>query len=231
MSFYLNIVLLSVLAPLILSFDKKVGFYKHWKTLLPSIFMVAVVFIAFDMLYTGLGVWGFNDDHLIRWNIFNLPVEEVLFFICIPYASLFLHFVLKSYFPNLYISKKVSDRLSLTFMVLLLVAVIVYYPKLYTLYASLAVVLALILGIIDKKNEMGRFFITFLVVLVPFVLVNGLLTGSFLGNEVVWYNDAENCGIRFLTIPAEDFGYAFAMLFFTLWIKGRLETPKKLANR
>ena len=58
--------------------------------------------------------------------------------------------------------------------------------------------------------------ITFLLVLVPFFVVNGLLTGSFIPEEVVWYNNEENLGLRLGTVPVEDVFYAFSMLYMSL---------------
>ena len=49
--------------------------------------------------------------------------------------------------------------------------------------------------------------------MIPFLIVNGLLTGSFIEGEVVWYNNAENLGIRLGTIPIEDIVYAFNLLY------------------
>ena len=60
------------------------------------------------------------------------------------------------------------------------------------------------------------YFITFLIILIPFLLVNGILTGSFIEEPVVFYNDNENLGIRLGTIPVEDVGYAFTMLLMSL---------------
>ena len=57
---------------------------------------------------------------------------------------------------------------------------------------------------------------------IPFILVNGILTGSFGLEEVVWYNDEENLGSRLyevaglswtqINIPIDDFVYSFALL-------------------
>ena len=46
--------------------------------------------------------------------------------------------------------------------------------------------------------------------------MNGLLTGSFIPGEVVWYDNAENLGFRIGTVPIEDAFYAFNMLYMSL---------------
>ena len=51
-----------------------------------------------------------------------------------------------------------------------------------------------------------------------------MLTGSFIEGEVVWYNNAENLGIRLGTIPIEDIAYAFNMLFMSILIIEKLKT-------
>jgi lycopene cyclase domain-containing protein len=53
--------------------------------------------------------------------------------------------------------------------------------------------------------------------LIPFFIVNGVLTGSWIDNQVVWYNDAENLGIRIGTIPVEDSIYAYSMILMNLF--------------
>jgi len=49
------------------------------------------------------------------------------------------------------------------------------------------------------------------------------LTGSFIEEEIVWYNNSENLGIRFFTIPIEDFGYAFSLILLNLMLIGQLK--------
>ena len=227
MGFYLTILLLSFSIPFLLSFDRKLHFFTQWKHAIPAILIVAVAFILMDMLYTHLRVWGFNPDYCLGIRIFNLPLEEVLFFILIPYACVFLHEVLKLYFPKIHLNKKNSNILSLLLLGTSVVLIVVTFPGLYSVYSLALTVLALLLALLlDKENEMGYFYFSFLVMLIPFVIVNGFLTGSFAGNEVVWYNNAENSSLRLLTIPVEDFGYGFGMLFLVVWIKKRLEIGK-----
>ena len=57
----------------------------------------------------------------------------------------------------------------------------------------------------------GIFYLSYAIILIPFTLVNGVLTGYITPEPIVWYNDAENLGIRFLTIPIEDYLYYFLM--------------------
>ena len=89
---------LAVLAlPLLLSFDKKVAFFKEWKYFLPVNLAVGAFFIAWDVWFTKVGVWAFNSDYLLGPTCFGLPIEECLFFFCIPYASVFTYFALRAY--------------------------------------------------------------------------------------------------------------------------------------
>ena len=72
---YLFLDILSVIFPFLLSFDKKVAFYKTWKYLFPAMFIVGLFFIVWDMLFTAKGVWGFNPAYISGIHIFNLPIE------------------------------------------------------------------------------------------------------------------------------------------------------------
>ena len=90
-SLYLLLLLGSASIPLVLSFDKKLQFYKQWKYLFPSIIIIASIYILFDIILTEQGVWGFNPNYHSSFLWFGLPIEECLFFIIIPYASIFLH--------------------------------------------------------------------------------------------------------------------------------------------
>ena len=77
-----------------------------------------------------------------------------------------------------------------------------------------------------KREILKTYFITFLIILIPFALVNGILTGSFIDEPVVIYNNAENLGIRTGTIPIEDSGFAFSMLLMSLILIDLFENKK-----
>ena len=70
---------------------------------------------------------------------------------------------------------------------------------------------------------MGRFYFAFMFILIPFFIVNGVLTGSWIDEPVVWYNDTENMGLRLGTIPVEDIFYGMLMILSSVTIAEELE--------
>ncbi len=65
-----------------------------------------------------------------------------------------------------------------------------------------------------RVNYMHHFWAAYFIHLVPFAIINGILTAT----PVVLYNNDENLGIRLGTIPLEDTLYAFTCLLLPLTI-------------
>jgi len=231
MSTYLLIDLLSLSMPLILSFDKKVHFYTKWKFLFPSIILTMLLFIPWDVLFTMKGIWGFNPLHVSDLYILKIPVEEWLFFIVIPYSSLFTYEVLNAYIRKDYLAGY-SKSISFILIAGLLVIAFMNIDRAYTFSSfGLAAVSIIIVQFVIKANYMGRFYFSYLIILIPFLLVNGILTGSFIHEEVVWYNNSENLSTRLFTIPVEDAAYGFLLILMNTTIyetlKGNTSNNKK----
>jgi lycopene cyclase domain-containing protein len=108
-------------------------------------------------------------------------------------------------------------------MLVLLPTILIHYDKLYTAINYSVLVLLLTYTVFKTPTILNTFFITFLIVLIPFSIVNGILTGSFIDEPVVIYNNAENLGIRLGTIPIEDVGYAFSMLLMSVVLIHKIE--------
>jgi len=216
MSLYLILNLASISIPFIYSFEKKMYFIKWWKQVFLSIAIVAAIFLIWDVIFTDLGVWGFNEQYLVGLDLINLPIEEWLFFICIPYACIFTHYAFQYFLPKVSLSPKVTNAITITFILVLLLVIISNTDKAYTFYNYSLVILILIYSLITQNRQLRIFYITFLIILVPFFIVNGILTGTYIEDPVVWYNNEENLGIRLGTIPIEDIGYAFSMLFLNI---------------
>lgn len=216
MPLYLILLILSISFPLVLSFDKKVGFYKHWTVLLPSLVLTGALFIVFDIYFAKEGIWGFNPRYHSGIVLAGLPLEEWLFFIVIPYASIFIHYVLIAYFPDAILPDKTTRIISAALMAILLIAVILNTGRIYSVVYFSLMIIVLLISKFEKTGLFNRFYVSFPVILIPFIIINGILTGSFIDGEVVWYNSAEITGLRLITIPVEDFAYGFSLIIINL---------------
>ncbi len=215
---YLLLNLGSVSVPFLYSFHPRLQLHKRFLWIFISILLTMVIFIPWDVIFTLHKIWGFNDTYFLGIKFLSLPIEEWLFFICIPFACVFTHYALLLYFPNLKLNKTSTKWISNGLMALLFVIAVVNYDKWYTVINfSLAIPLTYLVYTYNIKL-LQHFLLTFLVMLIPFFIVNGILTGSFIEDQVVWYNNAENLGIRMGTIPVEDSIYAYTMILCNLFL-------------
>ncbi|RKE92165.1 lycopene cyclase domain-containing protein [Ichthyenterobacterium magnum] len=215
-SLYLILNFGSLLIPFLFSFHPKLKFYRYWKALFLSIIISSILFISWDIIFTLNGIWGFNSDYFIGTKLLSLPIEEWLFFICIPYACVFTHYALLHYFPNLGLRPKNSTIITHIIIAILLLLSFIYYDKWYTLVNFIVTIITLLLVRLFNSSILHSYYLTFLVMLIPFFIVNGILTGSFIDNEIVWYNNNENLNLRLFTIPIEDTVYAFSLILINL---------------
>lgn len=216
---YLLIDVLCILVPLVASFHPLSPFYKDWKYYLPANIFVSMLFLLWDAAFTQMGIWGFNEDYISGVNIFGLPVEEVLFFICIPYACTYTYYVFSRYvqinFPV------VAKGIAYILAGMLFIIALLHYGQLYT--SVTFILLGVLLAGVARSPYLSSFFVVYAIMLIPFFISNGILTGSMLDKPIVWYNDNQNMGIRILTIPIEDFFYAMLLLLLNIsgyeWMK------------
>ncbi len=207
---YLLINLFTISYPLAQSFEWRLKLYKKWFALLPAILITGIIFIIWDVIKTHYGVWWFNNDYLLGMYLINLPLEEWLFFITVPYACVFIYEVL-----NYYIKKdifgKYYNSISYVLIALLTFTAAFNIDKAYTSVAflSLAAYL-LILVLFVRPKWLGKFYLAYIVSMIPFFIVNGILTNL----PVVLYNNSENLSIRIFSIPIEDTMYS--MLLFLM---------------
>jgi len=212
---YLIINMAVVIVPFLFSFHPKTQFFKKFSYFFKALLVVLIVFIPWDILFTHLGVWGFNSNYVLGINFFNLPLEEVLFFVCIPYACIFTYHC----FNKLKLERflKAENLISIALVLFLTITASLNYNRLYTSVTFTALALfILILKYVLKVNWLHKFYFTYLILLIPFLIVNGILTGTGIEEEVVWYNNNHNLGIKMLTIPVEDIFYGMLLVMLTL---------------
>lgn len=224
MNYYLGLVLIVVAGPLALSFDRRVAFYKDWPAVFGAIAVVVAVYGGWDVWKTATGVWSFNPAYAGQWRFLHLPLAEWLFFVCIPYACIFILACVRGYFIDAAFKAPRALYLGLAAAFALAGALFMYktYTGIIFLKAAAIVILAEFIapGSLRSRN----FWIAMAITYVPFLISNGILTGK----PVVLYDDTKNLGIRVGTIPLEDFFYSFSMLLlaFSLYDKFKSRLPR-----
>jgi len=205
---YLILNILTLAGPFVLIAHPKHLFYKKFPAVIPAIAITAIYFLIWDFAYTKLGVWGFSDEYIIGFRLLGLPIEELLFFITIPYACIFINESIGDYVLQDVFSDKAKYVL-ITALVFFLALIPFSIEKKYTLFVAInaSLVLALALKYLSAYRQ-SLFLISFSVSIIPMLIVNGILTAL----PVVWYDDSQNCGVRLYTIPIEDFGYNLVLL-------------------
>jgi lycopene cyclase domain-containing protein len=224
MSLYAWLMLGSLVGPLLLSFDKKVAFYKWWPRLFAGIGINMVLFILWDSWFTINNVWAFDNDYVWSTRLLQLPIEEWSFFVVVPYASIFIYACLTAYLSDKWWSKKVAF-FNWFFIALCVLGIAFYGHKTYTLVnLSIALLLLLLQQFVIKGKYLGYFWFAYFVHLIPFLIVNGVLTGAVTPKPIVWYNPEDIIGWRIYTIPVEDTIYALTCLLLPITVLEYLKT-------
>jgi len=214
---YLLLNIGSFIIPFIFSFHPRLKFYRYWKPLVLATMLTMLVFIPWDIIFTINKIWSFNYDYFLGIKILSLPLEEWLFFILIPYSCIFMHYALLELFPKMALPGKITGIITNILLLIFVIIALSNYHKLYTLVNFSYAAIVLLLVKIYRLEILKHFFLTFLVMLIPFFIINGILTGSFIESEVVWYNNNENLDFRIFTIPVEDMVYAFSLILTNLY--------------
>lgn len=210
------------------SFDRRLRFDRHFGAFIKAAVLVAIPFIAWDVWFTAKGVWWFNTDYTLGIVIAGLPLEEWLFFICIPFSCVFTYYCLDKFYKMEWLSGFNNLIVFVTVIVCSVVALLLY-DKIYTLVTAIATILTLIyLHFIVRAKWISKASFVFSVLMLGFFPVNGVLTGFGLESPIVNYNPNNFLGIRMITIPIEDavYGYTQFLLvlyFFKLFSKNKIE--------
>jgi lycopene cyclase domain-containing protein len=213
---YLLIDILTLSVPLIFSFHPKISFYKTWKSVFKAVACISVPFLIFDSIFIFHDVWSFNPRYTTGISLFNLPLEEIMFFICIPYSCLFTYYCLNRFY-NLSWNFKAENIFCISFSTILLVTGVIFWKKIYTSSTFISTaILCIFLKFVLNINWFGKAISVYAILIIPFLLVNGVLTGTGLSAPIVSYNPSYNLGIRIMTIPVEDFIYGFELFVLNL---------------
>lgn len=211
---YLVLNLCIIAVPVWYTPDKRTAYYRRLPALGFSIAVVSTCYLLWDILVTARGEWSFNGKYLTGVQILNIPLEEVLFFITVPYSCLFIYEVV------LYATKNSKFRLPASVISALILALLgsslAFYPQGYTAKALASCGFFLMIALLLDRPllESKQYWIWLAICYVPFLIINTVLTAL----PVVEYNSKAIWGFRVGTIPLEDFFYNYAMLSFYLLV-------------
>jgi len=193
---------------------KEVRYQKRLPPLLISIAVVGLLFIAWDAYATASGHWHFNPDYVLAPRILALPIEEILFFVTVPFSCLFLYESSKRFLPSAPLSTPPRPFLALG--ALLLLSGPLALPQAYTAIA-ISVLGAVVMGVslllpsLWQDLHAWRYLaLCFLM----FLIFNQALTSI----PIVLYSDWAISGLRIGTIPVEDFLFNLSLLLSYLLV-------------
>lgn len=215
---YLLINFFTVIVCFIFSFHHKIKFNRYFGAFLAASLIVGVVFVAWDAWFTKIGVWWFNDQYLLGVRFAGLPLEELLFFICIPFACLFTYFCLDKFFKLDW--KPLPEKIFVIISIIIALCIAFWFrEKIYTFITFLSTACSLfILKFLLKVRWIGKVSFVYLLLMPGFLMVNGILTGTGLESPIVNYNPEGFMGIRILTIPVEDTVYGYELILWNIFL-------------
>lgn len=210
---YLIINALIISIPLSLSFHHTLKFYRRWKRILFSFLTIGVFYIVWDVVFTRLGVWSFSQEYTTGIKLFSLPLAEILFFLTVPYACIFIYESIRYHLPARQMVVPQLIQLFLIFVFALIA--LIFNNQTYTFVVCFSAIAAISanliftkLGIIEDLFSKSEYWLFLAFSFIGFLIVNYILTSL----PIVEYNPADFSQIRILTIPLEDFVYNFSLL-------------------
>jgi lycopene cyclase domain-containing protein len=149
---YLFINLAAVSVPVLFSFHPKLQFWKNFRPFFLANAITAVLFLLWDGYFTALKVWGFNDEYVTGIFIRGLPLEEILFFLCIPYACVFSYHCF-GLWKRMNFKSITTKSISVLLSTALIVLAVIFRDQRYT-----AVTFTLLASFIisQKKQKAGQ---------------------------------------------------------------------------
>jgi len=162
----------------------------------------------------------FNEKYILGVTIANLPVEELLFFISVPFACLYTWEMIQL---NLTLKTYSFDRVVYAALFILLVAAVVLflsgleYTGLVFLFLSVGIIIDLLMG--TRLILQNRFYLFVLFIVLFTLIFNGYLTWR----PVVIYGETYQLGFRIFTIPVEDFLYGISLIHLNAIIYDKIK--------
>jgi lycopene cyclase domain-containing protein len=218
----LNIIIVSF--PLAATFYPKIGYYRKLPAVFSSILAVSATFVAWDILATERGHWAFNPMYTLGIRFMGLPLEEIMFFLTVPFSCLFIYESLCAYVRDFPVPFSRGAYTGAGALLLMVAAVSYGREYSFVVLAACGVFLLFAASRLREIFSSGRYWLYIAITLMLFVVFNFILTSL----PIVSYGPSMIWNVRFLTIPVEDFFYNYLML--SLYLSVFLAAKKKFLS-
>ena len=223
---YLLFNLLIVLGPVVLSFDDKVRYVKRWPAALLASGVILFPYLLWDASVQGVH-WWFNPKYTLPFRLLGLPAGEWLFFITVPFASLFIWEIIDRARPPHF-----TSRLRIVRILAQLGAIpgIAFYLS-GRHYTGLTLLVLALVATLDRLMatrllEQPRAYLYLSLLTAAMFIFNGYLTAR----PVVLYDPTYQLNLRLLTIPIEDFFYGYGHLLLCTMVYQKLRRNGRWVN-
>lgn len=224
---YSLIIFLISISVFIFSLERmRVNFRQFWNPLFKAIFIQFIVMVVWDHFFVILDVWVYSKEYRIGKEFWELPIENYFYYILIPYFYFFIYECLNKYVKD-YLRRS-ALYISLMLIIFLLLILWFNYEKLYTATAAVLAIYILINHILvfrSHQRYLGRLYVTYLVTLIPFMILNGMLISL----PMIHYN-FQTITLYFIRgIPFENFIHHFIMLMIVITIYENIKKKKGIS--
>jgi hypothetical protein len=194
---------------LFFSFHKRLHFWKDIRYMAPALLLSGALWFLFERRMAELALWTYHLRFLSNCFVAGLPLERWIFLLVFPLTG-FLLYRIASGIPWLKGNANYFVILSLALMALFTGVTLsnraVIYP--FVIFLFLTVYLGYVIFRGRFKPHYSAFYVSFLVLLIPFFSIQSIARGL----PVMTYVEKYMLGISLFRIPVEDIA-AFFLLF------------------
>lgn len=211
---FLLIDLFNIPVAVIFSFLDKYSGGSGGKKFLSPVIISGTLFTLIGSYFTFLGVWQVSSNYTTGWHIGNLPVEEALYFFCIPFPLLFCFDYLTGRAKG---PVKRWRGVDLAFIFCLANAAVFFSHKIFGFFVfALLASLLIIAKVIARVKWLSKFYMTCLYSFFPLLVIDNLLIGSLSGKPIIIFNNLAIIGIRIYSVPVEMIFYNMVLILVNL---------------
>ncbi len=209
---YLTFDLIILIIALLFSFNRKIKCYENFFAYLFSVAIVSTSYLIWEILSVNRGDLSFSAAQTTKFYIFKLPIEELLFFLIMPYLVILIYEATNSYRQEKTINFTKNHSFLVAIAVFLLAFIFVKHNFIFVnlLLVSLVFYLNTIFKyqILNKSN----IWVTSSIIFIPLIIFFYLKVSS----QMIFISPMTVIGLKFIKIPIEYFFYSFSMV--SLWI-------------